>query len=88
MKGLKEELNVVFCFGLEDETCRRVLNTLKFVNEVFGACSQETGYINQTLIIRAFILRRSCKKSIALIIYIQHNIHNNAYIIHAYNINK
>ena len=29
-------------FGLEDETRRRVLNTLKFVNAVFGASSQET----------------------------------------------
>ena len=28
--------------GLEYETCRRVLNTLKFVNEVFGASGQET----------------------------------------------
>ena len=42
MKGLKEGLNVVSFFGLEDETCRRVLNTLKFVNEVFGTSSQET----------------------------------------------
>ena len=31
VKGLKEGLNVVSVFGLEDETCRRVLNTLKFV---------------------------------------------------------
>ena len=29
-------------FGLENETFRRVLNTLKFVHEVFGASSQET----------------------------------------------
>ena len=42
VKGVKEGLNVVSFFGLEDETCRRVLNTLKFVNEVFGASSQET----------------------------------------------
>ena len=42
MKGVKEGLGVVSFFGLEDETCRQILNTLKFVNEVFGASSQET----------------------------------------------
>ena len=32
----------LFFGGHEDETCRRVLTTLKFVKEVFGASSQET----------------------------------------------
>ena len=40
--GWKEGLKVVSFLGLDDETCRRVLNTLKFVSEVFGASSQDT----------------------------------------------
>ena len=35
-------------FGLEDEPCWRVLNTLKFVSEVFGASIQETVAVIET----------------------------------------